>query len=759
MNPIINQVLKRAVDYANTAEHQYVTIEHLLWSMLEEDSVKALIVKMQSNTALIQAEVQNYLDTTQELTSNNFESSKESTALRRVFQRMGAQAALSNQSEEEIDAGMLLASLLQEVNSYAVAYLNKHGVTREKIIQVLKQEYAEQSMGAGPGEEVTADQFEKYCENLNKTAEDGHIDPVIGRETEIRDTIEVLARKKKNNVIYVGEPGVGKTALGEGLANMIVAGLVPEALKEKEVYSLDLGTMVAGTKYRGEFEERLKMVIDEIEKRGNVILFIDEIHMLMGAGATGSGNMDAANLLKPALAKGKLLCVGATTSDEFHDNIEKDKALLRRFQRMDIEEPSVEDTKRILEGLRKYYEEFHGVTYDKGILDLAVDLADRYIKSGKFFPDKAIDIMDAAGAVAKLAELTVVDEDQIKASAAKLSKMPIEMVDVKVNDSIANLDVAMKSQVFGQDEAVQTVTEALMVAKAGLRDANKPVGSFLFVGPTGTGKTFLCKKLAENTGSKLVRFDMSEYQEKHSVSRLIGAPPGYVGHGEGKNGEGALIQEVETNPNCILLLDEIEKAAPEVTTILLQVMDDGRLTSSKGKTVDFSNVTLVMTSNLGASDAERNVIGFGKQANTGAYDSAMKKFFAPEFRNRLDAVVQFNKLSQTEIGMIVTSEITDLNKTTAKQNISLVFTPAARKQLALEGFDELLGARPLKRLLQEKIKKPLSKEILFNDLGINGGTVKIDYNGKDYTVNTVILNPPPVEDEPPAKPAADISAS
>jgi len=755
MNPLITGILKRAVDYANTAEHQYVTIEHLLWSMLEEDTVKQLIVKMQGNTALIQNEVQQYLDTTNELISPNFNQSKESTALRRVFQRMGAQAALSNQSEDQIDAGMLLASMLQETNSYAVAYLNKHGVTREKVIQALREEYAETQMGPD-GAPVTADQFEKYCENLNKTSEDGHIDPVIGREKEITDTIEVLARKKKNNVIYVGEPGVGKTALGEGLANMIVAGIVPEALKEKEVYSLDLGSMVAGTKYRGEFEERLKMVLDEIEKRGNVILFIDEIHMLMGAGATGSGNMDAANLLKPALAKGKLLCVGATTSDEFHDNIEKDKALLRRFQRMDIDEPSVENTKRILEGLRKYYEEFHGVEYAKGSLDLAVDLADRYIKSGKFFPDKAIDIMDASGAVAKLAEIDIVTEDAIKAQAAKISKMPIDMVDIKVNDSIENLEIAMKSQVFGQDEAVSTLTEALMVSKAGLREENKPVGSFLFVGPTGTGKTFVCKKLAENTGAKLIRFDMSEYQEKHSVSRLIGAPPGYVGHGEGKNGEGQLIQEVETNPNCILLLDEIEKAAPEVATILLQVMDDGRLTSSKGKTVDFTNVTLILTSNLGAADAERSRIGFGDTTNTTAYGEALKKHFAPEFRNRLDAVIQFNKLGKSEINMIVNSEVTELNKQVGKQNISLVFTPKARQQLATEGFDDLLGARPLKRIIQEKIKKPLSREILFKGLGDNGGTVKIDYVGEEFTIETVILNPPKA---PPANPTADISAS
>jgi len=753
MNQQIEEILKRAVDYAKQSEHQYVTVEHILWAMLEEDSIKDLIIKMQSNPALIQADVQNYLDTTSELSGPNVDNPKEATATRRVFQRMGAQAALSNQNEDMIDASMLLASILQEINSYAVTYLNKHGVTREKLIPVLKEEYASQ-MDDMNGPPVTAKDFEKFCYNLNEQSQEGLIDPVIGREREIADTIEVLARKKKNNVIYVGEPGVGKTALGEGLAQMITDKLVPEALHDKEVYSLDLGAMVAGTKYRGEFEERLKMVMDEIERRGNVILFIDEIHMLMGAGATGSGNMDAANLLKPALSKGKLLCVGATTFDEFHENIEKDKALLRRFQRMDIDESSVEDTKRILAGLSKYYTEFHGVEYMEGTLDLAVDLADRYIKT-KYFPDKAIDIMDAAGAVAKLAGLPVVDEEAIKAQAAKLSKMPLDMIDIKVNDSIQNLDVKLKAEVFGQDDAVEQVTEALMISKAGLREANKPVGSFLFVGPTGTGKTYICKKLSEHTGSKLVRFDMSEYQEKHSVSKLIGAPPGYVGHGEGKNGEGELIQEVETNPNCILLLDEVEKAAPEVATILLQVMDDGRLTSSKGKTVDFSNVTLIMTSNLGAADSEKNKIGFGDQVNDTAYGDALKKHFAPEFRNRLDAVITFNKLGQSEINMIVNSEISDLNKTTAKQNISLVFTPNARKQLAAQGFDELLGARPLKRLIQDKVKKQLAKEILFSGLGIAGGTVKIDYV-KDFTVTVVLLNPPPTDN---TRPTAEIGAS
>lgn len=742
-----DHILKRAVDYANQNKHKYILSEHLLWSLLHEEEVKDVIAALKANPAEIQQNLENYLDNSSELVSEgNFVKSKESTSLRRIFQRASTQIALSNVNE--LNPLILLLSLMRDVNTYSVLFLHEAGVDKDAVAALLRERAPQTMQPPGGDPNTNKGKFEDYCKSLNKSAREGDIDPVIGREREIVDTIEILSRKKKNNVIYVGSPGVGKTCLAEGLAKMIEDGSVPKALREKEVFSLDLGSLVAGTKYRGEFEERLKMVLDEVEKRGNCILFIDEIHMLMGAGSTGSNSMDAANLMKPALSKGKLLCVGATTDDEYAEHLEKDRALMRRFKRMDISEPSVEDTKRILHGLKKYYEEFHGVSYDNDTLDVAVDLSDRYIKS-LYFPDKAIDIMDSAGAVVKLAERKHVTEEDIKNQASKLSGIPLGMIDVKENTAIENLDSHMRSRVFGQDEAIRVVTNAIKVAKSGLRESNKPIGSFLFAGPTGTGKTFLCKTLADFTGSKLVRFDMSEYQEKHSVSKLIGAPPGYVGHGEGKNGDGQLIQEVHNNPNCVLLFDEIEKAASEVWTVLLQAMDDGRLTSSTGRTVDFSNVTIIFTSNLGAQASERKKIGFGDQTNTGAYEDAIKKHFTPEFRNRLDAIVQFNRLSEREIRSIVTGEIELLNKMVRDRDISLVATPPAREALAREGFDELMGARPLKRVIQDKIKQPLSELILFTELKEYGGIVKVDYRSGNFEVTIGMINKPaaPVKTE------------
>jgi len=730
VNPV-EKIINRSASIAVQNEHAYVMTEHLLWSLLQENSIKELITDLRGNPAKLEQTVLEYLEKTNEIEKLSSEL-VESNSLRRVFQRAVTQVALSHNGQ--LNAEILLLSLAHETGTYAALFLEHEGITKEKIAKHLK----------GLKEESTdssSEKFETFCQNLNELCRQGKIDPIFGREQEIQDTIEILARKKKSNVIYVGDPGVGKTSLAEGLATMIVQNQVPKALQEYEVYSLDLGSLIAGTKYRGEFEDRLKGVIKEIESRGNVILFIDEIHMLMGAGASNGGTMDAANLLKPALSRGTIRCIGATTDDEYNEHMTKDRALMRRFQKIDVVEPSVEDTKKIVNGLKKNYSEYHGVTFEEGALELAVDLADRYMKT-KFFPDKAIDVMDAAGAVAKLKETPVVTCSDIKQQVAKLSKMSIDMIDVDVTSTLENLDVKLKSEVFGQDDAIDKLTDALMISKAGLREKNKPIGSFLFVGPTGTGKTHISKKLAEHTGSKLVRFDMSEYQERHSVSKLIGAPPGYVGHGEGKNGEGQLIQEVENNPNCILLLDEVEKAAPEVMTILLQVMDDGRLTSSKGKTVDFSNVTLIMTSNLGATDAEKNRIGFGSTSNNTAYSDALKRHFAPEFRNRLDAVIVFNKLTQNEIKLIVNHEIGELNAITAEKDVVVVVTPKAKKVLCEEGFSELLGARPLKRLIQDKIKKPLSRLMLFTDLKKNGGTVKVDYCNNEFIVEVAMINDP-----------------
>jgi len=529
------------------------------------------------------------------------------------------------------------------------------------------------------------------------------------------------------------------TALAEGLALKIINKEVPKALQDKVVYSLDMGSLLAGTKFRGDFEERLKGVLDQVKKLGNCIMFIDEIHMILGAGSTSGGQMDAGNLLKPMLAKGELMCVGATTYDEFHEHFEKDKALLRRFQKYDINQPSASETKLILKGIAYQYEKFHGVTFAEGSTDMCVDLAERYMKS-KFFPDKAIDIMDSAGAIAKLREEKEVSIDIVVQQAAKIARIPVNMIDMKENTALETLAPKMKNKVYGQDEAIDKLVEAIFMSKAGLRNPSKPIGSFLFTGPTGTGKTYTAKKLAESLGVHFARFDMSEYMEKHTVSKFIGAPPGFVGHGEGKMGEGQLIQTIDTNPNCVLLLDEVEKAHPDVLTVLLQVMDDGRLTSAKGKTVDFSNVVIIMSANLGAADAEKLKIGFGSQDNAAVVDTEIKKFFSPEFRNRIDAIVKFNKLTMAEMNLIVNAEIEKTEVMLTPKNISLNITQPARDWLASKGYDPKMGARPFERLFEEKIKKPLSKEILFGKLKL-GGRVNIDFVNDNIFIESYELTP------------------
>jgi ATP-dependent Clp protease ATP-binding subunit ClpA len=535
---------------------------------------------------------------------------------------------------------------------------------------------------------------------------------------------EVLARRKKNNVIIVGEPGVGKTAIAEGLALNIINDECPDILKGKIVYSLDVTSLVAGTKYRGEFEERAKEIFGQLEKRDNVILFIDEIHMIMGAGSAGGSNIDIANLLKPLLAGGKLLCVGATTSEEYRENFEKDRALQRRFQKVVIEQPSKEDTKLIVKGLKKYYEEFHGLEYDEDAMDLAVDLAERYMH-GKYNPDRAIDIIDVAGARNKLHKIEgKIGRNAIESAVSKITRIPMDMIDAKENANFASLETNIKSKLFGQDIAVESLVESILVAKSGMRPTNKPVGSFLFVGPTGTGKTELCRQLAANLDVTLRKYDMSEYMEQHSVSKLIGAPPGYVGHAEGGAGAGQLINDVEETPNCIVLLDEVEKAHPSVMNLLLQVMDDGRLTSSTGKTADFSNVILVMTSNLGAAKSASRAIGFAND-HSDASTQAVTKFFSPEFRNRLDAMVQFVALEREHIDMIVDKSLNELNEMLADKNVRVELSPEAKVWMRERGYIPDMGARPLQRVINDHIKKPLSREILFGAL-VDGGTARVE---------------------------------
>lgn len=722
----VEKMIERAVAIANDNNHEYVTLEHILLSLLHEKEINDLILAIGGQPAKIKTDTIKFLGNPELKKPDTLRDvpAKRTQVLNRTFQRALTQLVFSGRNELTNEG--VLISILSEETSHAYYFLGKNGVSREKIVAHLRK------TDEKPGEEQESS-LEQYARNLNKEAVEGSIDPVVGREIEIADTIEILARRKKNNIIYVGEPGVGKTALAEGLAMKIVNKEVPPALQEKVVYSLDLGALLAGTKFRGDFEERLKGVLEEVKRKRNVIMFIDEIHMILGAGSTTGSQMDAGNLLKPMLAKGQLMCVGATTYDEFHEHFEKDKALLRRFQKYDINQPSAEQTKLILAGLTKYYEKFHNVTYDIGTTDLCVDLADRYMKN-KFFPDKAIDIMDAAGARTKLDEISVVTQETVMAQAAKIAKIPVNMIDMKENTQLESLSPRMKDKVYGQDDAIDNLVSAIFLAKAGLRNPSKPIANFLFTGPTGTGKTYTAKTLASLLGVKLVRFDMSEYMEKHTVSKLIGAPPGYVGHGEGKMGEGQLIQAIDTTPNCVLLLDEIEKAHQDVFTILLQIMDDGRLTSSKGKTVDFSNVIVILSANAGASDAEKLKIGFGDQDNSTAMDTEIKRLFTPEFRNRLDGIVKFKKLTMVEMNLIVNAEVEKTEAMLASKNISLNVTQQARDWLAKNGYDSKMGARPFERLFEKKVKLPMSKEILFGQLK-DGGRAGVDVVDDDVVIS------------------------
>ena len=724
----VNLSLERAKEHAAKFSHEYVTLEHLLYSIMEEDDVLDLLVKMHVNAGNAMEELETYLKEREDISvpAGNEVEPRKTLGIDRVFNRAVTQVIFSGGSQ--LHCRDILISMMSETTSHAYYILRKNGATRGGAIEVLQKELYQQNPGAagpqgqqqGQGAPV---KFEDFCENLNKSAAEGRIDPVIGRTEELIELSEVLARRKKNNVIIVGEPGVGKTAIAEGLALNIINDECPETLKGKIVYSLDVTSLVAGTKYRGEFEERAKAVFDQLAKKDNVILFIDEIHMIMGAGSAGGSNIDIANLLKPLLAGGKLLCIGATTSEEYRENFEKDRALQRRFQKVVIDQPSKEDTKKIVKGLKKYYEEFHGLEYDEDAMDLAVDLAERYMH-GKFNPDRAIDVIDVAGARNKLHNLGSINKSAIENAVSKITRIPIDMIDAKENTNYANLETNIKKKLFGQDKAVGALVESILVAKSGMRPTNKPIGSFLFVGPTGTGKTELCRQLAANLDVKLRKYDMSEYMEQHSVSKLIGAPPGYVGHAEGGAGAGQLINDVEETPNCIVLLDEVEKAHPSVMNLLLQVMDDGRLTSSTGKTADFSNVILIMTSNLGAAQKSKRAIGFSNDHDDASMQ-AVNKFFSPEFRNRLDAMVEFVSLKREHIDMIVKKSIDELNDMLKDKNVRIELTLGAKAWLREKGYIPDMGARPLQRVINDYIKKPLSKEILFGSL-INGGTVTVD---------------------------------
>lgn len=724
----IETILKSALDHATTLQHEYVTLEHITLCLLSQPSIIKICSKNKIAVEQIVRDINEFLaqDGFHGLLSTNGPKGlpKKTGAVDRVFQRSVAQMFFNQKSS--VTADELLVSILHEDECFAKYFCEVNGLTEELLSAELESAIAQES---------NMELIKDYTINLNEEAENSKIDPLIGRQDEVSDLIHVLARRKKNNCVLVGEAGTGKTAIAEGLAKKIVDQQVPAIMQNKVVYSLDLAGMLAGAKYRGDFEERLKGVIEVLEKDPNAIIFIDEIHMIMGAGAGSQGAVDAANILKPVLGRGRLQTIGATTPDEFANSIEKDGAMKRRFDKIIINETSVDDTKEILYGLKHYYEEFHSVKYDIKLLSRAVELADRYIKN-KAFPDKALDIVDAAGAAVKLREETDVSMEDIVKVVSKISNIGSDVIDTESSHGYETLKERIGSVVYGQDNAIDKIVEAILVSKSGLREPQKPIGSFLFVGPTGTGKTETARAFANELNCKLVKFDMSEYQERHSVAKLIGAPPGYVGHAEGKMGQGQLLAQVEENPNCVLLLDEVEKAAPEVLQVLLQVMDDGRLTGSAGKEVDFSNVVLLMTSNLGAADSEKRRIGFGDSAKEGEIDRAVENFFAPEFRNRLDAVVQFSKLGNNQMLRIVDRLVEDTNKLLSSNNstVRIKITDAARTQLAEQGYEPTMGARPLKRLFEEKIKKPLSKKILFDNL--SDCWIEVDYGSENFTLQT-----------------------
>ena len=725
-NRSLDNIIKESVSKAVALDHEYMTVEHICMSLLESKLIKKALKDLPVDLDKIITDLNNYLNNSDfnGLVNQNGSKGnpKKTNAVERVVQRAMAQVIF--QGRDEIAPLDILVSVLSEDESVAKYYCEVNGLDRNVIVEHLDKKYKASK---------SAELIEEYTTNLNTEAKENKIDPLIGRVQEVDDLVHILARRKKNNVCIVGEPGVGKTAIAEGLAKRIVDAEVPPMLRNKVVYSLSVGDLLAGTKYRGDFEERLKMVLEVLSDNPNTILFIDEIHMIMGAGSAGGSSVDVANMIKPVLGKGKLLTIGATTPDEFANSFEKDRALMRRFARLDIEETSIEDTKTILKGLQKYYEEFHVVNYTEELLEKVVDLTDRYIKN-KYFPDKALDVVDAAGARVKLAGRKDVELNDVVNIVAKISKVNADLVDIEKKDGYQTLDSKIKTVVYGQDEAVDRIVESILVAKAGLREKNKPIGSFLFVGPTGTGKTETARALATHMDAKLLKFDMSEYQERHSVAKLIGAPPGYVGHAEGKMGQGQLLAEVEENPNCVLLLDEVEKAAPEVLQVLLQVMDDGKLTGATGKVVDFTNVVLLMTSNLGAADAETLKIGFGDQTKQKAVEKAVEKFFTPEFRNRIDSIVKFNKLDKDLMLLIVdrlVKETNDLLQENESFN-TIKLTDVARTQLAEDGYEPTMGARPLKRVFEDSIKKQLSRKILFEDL--QNTVITIDYNGSDYVL-------------------------
>ncbi len=730
----LEESLHRAVAFANQRKHEYATLEHLLLALIDDEDSAGVMRACDVDLAALRTTLTNYVDNElRSLVVDDGEDAKPTSSFQRVIQR--AVIHVQSSGREEVTGANVLVAIFSERESHAAYFLQEQDMTRYDAVNYIAHGIAKKA-GADqpktvkgsededkPAVKTGGEALEAYCVNLNEKAKQGKVDPLIGRAAEVERCIQILCRRTKNNPLLVGDPGVGKTAIAEGLARKIISNQVPEVLAGATIFSLDMGSLLAGTRYRGDFEERVKQVVKELENHPDAILFIDEIHTVIGAGATSGGAMDASNLLKPALASGTLRCMGSTTYKEFRQHFEKDRALVRRFQKIDVNEPTIEDTIKILKGLKTYYEEFHKLRYTNDAIKAAVELSAKYITDRKL-PDKAIDIIDEAGASQMLLpegkRKKTIGVKEIETVVAKIARIPPKSVSKSDTVALKELEVDLKRAVYGQDDAIEQLSAAMKMARAGLRDANKPIGCYLFSGPTGTGKTETARQLASTMGIELLRFDMSEYMERHTVSRLIGAPPGYVGFDQG----GLLTDSVDQHPHAVVLLDEIEKAHPDVFNILLQVMDHGVLTDANGKKVDFRNVVLIMTTNAGASDAQRNAIGFGRGKQDDEVDEALKRLFTPEFRNRLDAVVQFKPLTQEIIRQVVQKFVMQLEAQLADRHVTIETTEEAADWLAKNGFDELYGARPLARVIQEHIKKPLADEILFGKL-VKGGHVKV----------------------------------
>lgn len=738
----IGQCYKRARE----ARHEYMTVEHLLLALLDNPSAEAVLKACGVDFQRLRTDLEQAIATSVSVLPEDVDRDTQPTlGFQRVLQR--AVYHVQSSGKKEVTGANVLVAIFGEKDSHAVYFLNQQDVARLDVVNYIShgiakhggqeptrssQEDGESQAGEGGEGEGKGDALAEFAVNLNQLARDGKIDPLVGRADEVERTIQVLCRRRKNNPLYVGEAGVGKTAIAEGLAKRIVDGDVPDVLMDATIYSLDLGALVAGTKYRGDFEKRLKAVLTQLKKLPEAVLFIDEIHTIIGAGSASGGTMDASNLIKPALASGELRCIGSTTFQEYRGIFEKDRALARRFQKIDIVEPTVGEAYEILQGLKPKYEAHHGVTYADDALQAAVDLSVKHI-GDRLLPDKAIDVIDEAGARQRLladdVRKSLIDVEEIETIVAKMARIPTKQVSASDKDVLKNLERNLKMVIFGQDPAIDTLTSAIKLARSGLGNPDKPIGNFLFAGPTGVGKTEVTKQLALQLGIELVRFDMSEYMEPHSVSRLIGAPPGYVGFDQG----GLLTEKIVKTPHCVLLLDEVEKAHPDIFNILLQVMDRGILTDTNGREANFKNVILVMTTNAGAAQASRRTIGFTRQDHSTDAMEVIRRSFTPEFRNRLDAVVQFQALGFDHILRVVDKFLIELETQLHEKDVSLSATPTARDWLAQHGFDPLMGARPMARVIQDKIKRPLADELLFGKL-VNGGKVSIDVKDDELVV-------------------------